>query len=227
MHTHTYTHTHTHIHMHMHMHMHLHMQMCMRMHIRMHIGMHIHICIHIHKNTHIYKHIHINAYWNYISDVVGAALETESQKHFSNFIKVQRQQYFGVSDLRCAAGLASTALEKANALNDQFVSVFTLEDVTSMPDLGPSTLPDVSEIEITEPGVCKILDGLKDNKASGLDNIPARVLQQCAAAITPILQCIFQKYIATGTLPQDWCEANVSPIYKKDDRSDPANYRTV
>ena len=65
------------------------------------------------------------------------------------------------------------------------------------------------------------------NKASGPDNIPDRVLKECAAVITQILQCIFQKSIATGTLPQDCCEANVLPIYKKDDRSDPANNHPV
>ena len=108
-----------------------------------------------------------------------------------------------MSALRCAAGLASTALERANALNDQFMSVFTQEDVTSMPDLGPSIFPYVSEIEIIEPGVCILLDGLKVNKASGPHNIPARVLKECAAAITPILQCIVQKSIATGALLQD------------------------
>ena len=96
----------------------------------------------------------------------------------------------------------------------------------SMPDLGPSTLPDVSEIEITELGVGKLLDWLKVNKASGPDNIPARVLNECAAVITPILQCIFLKSLATGTLTHEFCEANVSPIYKKD-RSDPTNYHPV
>ena len=65
------------------------------------------------------------------------------------------------------------------------MSVFARKDVTSMPDLSPSTLPDVSEIKITEPEVRKLLDWLKVNKASGLDNIPARVLKECAAAITP------------------------------------------
>ena len=90
-----------------------------------------------------------------------------------------------------------------------------------------SDLIETQKFQIAEPGVSKLLDGIKVNKASGPDNIPARVLKESADATTPILQCIFQKSIDTRTLPQDWCEANVSPIYKKDGRSDPANYRPV
>ena len=30
-----------------------------------------------------------------------------------------------------------------------------------------------------------------------------------------------------GTLPSDWLKANIAPIYKKGDRSIPANYRPI
>ena len=37
----------------------------------------------------------------------------------------------------------------------------------------------------------------------------------------------FQKSLDTGELPLDWQKANVSPIFKTVNRSDPANYRPV
>ena len=43
-------------------------------------------------------------------------------------------------------------------------------------------------------------------------------------AIAPILQLIYQRSLDSGKLPSIWKEANVSPIFKKGDKSDPANY---
>ena len=47
------------------------------------------------------------------------------------------------------------------------------------------------------------------------------------AELAPILQVIFQKSLDSGKLPHIWKEANVSPIFKKGDKSYPANYRPI
>ena len=46
-------------------------------------------------------------------------------------------------------------------------------------------------------------------------------------SLAPVFQKIFQKSVDTGVLPKDWLNANVVPIYKKGDRTNPANYRPV
>ena len=43
----------------------------------------------------------------------------------------------------------------------------------------------------------------------------------------PPSSVILQKSLDSGKLPHIWMEANVSPIFKKGDRSDPANYRPI
>ena len=45
--------------------------------------------------------------------------------------------------------------------------------------------------------------------------------------MAPVLQKIFQASIDNKYLPQDWRKANITPIYKKGDKSCPANYRPV
>ena len=73
----------------------------------------------------------------------------------------------------------------------------------------------------------KQLKNLNQNKATGPDELPARVLKETAEQIAPIITHIFQQSYNTGKLPNDWLQALVTPIHKKSLKSDPANYRPI
>ncbi|XP_072028466.1 uncharacterized protein [Amphiura filiformis] len=133
---------------------------------------------------------------------IGECLETDNTKPFWNYIKSLRRDVFGVSPLNLTGRIASSAKEKAETLNKQFCSVFTREDLSSIPNLGVSAVPDMPNITITTFGVEKLLKNLKINKASGPDNIPARILKECASSVAPILQKIYQKSISSGYYPR-------------------------
>ncbi|XP_072021366.1 uncharacterized protein [Amphiura filiformis] len=168
------------------------------------------------------------AYRNYVRDTVGGSLKENNTKPFWNFLKTKKQEVFGVSTLKTADGkFASSTTEKANALNDQFCSVFTKEDHRNAPSHKTHDITDISGITITTPGVEKLLKEIKPNKAAGPDEIPGRVLRECASSVAPVLSKIFNKSLSSGELPRDWLNANVVPLFKKGDRSDPANYRPV
>jgi hypothetical protein len=158
---------------------------------------------------------------------IGTSLQSENTKPFWNYVKAIRKEVFGVSPLTSMGKIVSGSKEKAEALNQQFCSVFTREDLSSLPDMGHSDTPSMPDITVTTAGVEKLLTNLQAHKAAGPDNVPARVLKECAPSVAPILQKIYQKSILTGTLPGDWLSANVTPIFKKGDRSLPSNYRPV
>ena len=83
-------------------------------------------------------------------------------------------------------------------------------------------------IQISTEGMVKLLKELKPQKApDSPDCITATILKTCAEQVAPLLQQIFQKSLDTGELLLDWQIANVSPIFKTGNRSDPANYRPV
>ena len=157
---------------------------------------------------------------------VGESLESGDTKPFWRFIKNSRNNFSGVAALNTELGTATSATEKANALNDQFKSVFTNEDCSSIPTL-PEGLPSMPPIEITVEGIEKLLKGLKVRKAPGPDGLTPTILKECASAIAPILTILYQKSVSTGELPMDWIQANVTPLYKKGNRSEPENYRPV
>ena len=122
--------------------------------------------------------------------------------------------------------VSSTGQDKADVLNEQFSSVFTLES-EPIPSLGPSSYPDMPPIVIATPGVHKLLRQLDPKKASGSDGIPAIVLKMCADELAPMLATIIQQSLISRNVPSDWKEATVTPVFKKGDRTKPANYRPV
>ena len=53
------------------------------------------------------------------------------------------------------------------------------------------------------------------------------MLKECSSEIAPILALIFNESLAQGTVPDDWRQANVAPIFKKGEKYDAVNYRPV
>ena len=166
------------------------------------------------------------AYRSYM-DEISQDLKTNS-KRFWSFVKSRRQESIGVAPLKDKNGfLKSDSQSKAEILGDQFQSVFTEEDTTSVPDKGTSPFPDMPPITVNAAGLRKLLQNLNPHKATGPDNIPAFVLKNTAPELAPLLSELFQLSLDTQEVPEDWKKANVVPIFKKGDRSLPANYRPV
>ena len=65
------------------------------------------------------------------------------------------------------------------------------------------------------------------NKAAGPDELHGKLLKNTAKESALLLHAIFQCSIDSGEIPEPWKKAIISPVYKKSDRSDPANYRPV
>ena len=80
---------------------------------------------------------------------------------------------------------------------------------------------------VTKEGVIKLLKGLNPSKVLGLDELHPRVLKELATEFSPILANLFQQSIGSGEIPKDRTLANISPLFKKGDRSLACNYRPV
>ena len=70
-------------------------------------------------------------------------------------------------------------------------------------------------INVIVEGVQKLLDKLNSYKAPCPDNLQSRILRELSCQIAPVLCNIFKVYLRTGTVPEDWKLANVTPIHKK------------
>ena len=117
---------------------------------------------------------------------------------------------------------------KAEALNNFFSSVFTIEDTTNMPTLGDRpVLNTLNELNLTQADVQKILQNLKPDKAQGLDEMHPRVLRELNTELDKTLFILFRKNLEYEQIPIAWKEGQIIPIFKKGDKSSVSNYRPV
>eukprot|EP00061_Rhincodon_typus_P008370 g30913.t1 len=87
-------------------------------------------------------------------------------------------------------------------LNKYFASVFSMEDTSSVPEL-------------------------QESQGQRPDGLHPRVLKEVAEEIVEALLVIFQESLESGSIPENWKIANVTPLFKKGGRQKTGNYRPV
>ena len=165
--------------------------------------------------------------WDYINRFLQIGLETGNKKPFWKYLRVQKQEDFGISALKSNGKMFTDRKSISEILNTQFKSVFTKKTSSKIPELPGVTFPSIKDLKITEFGVFKLLDKIDVSKASGPDCIPGRILQNLARELAPVLHFIFEQSLNTGDLPAEWTLANVAPIFKKGSKLQAVNYRPV
>ena len=94
----------------------------------------------------------------------------------------------------------------------------------SIPD-PPTTDTDSEPFTIEE--VEKAVKTLKNNKACGWDKIAAESIKKGGNAMNQMLLKISNLAWLEGKTPEDWSKGLITPVFKKGDKLDPANYRAI
>ena len=166
-----------------------------------------------------------NSHHSYINDVIGNNL-TQNPKSFWSYVKLNKTENLGIPTLKTTK-MCSTDLDKANALNSHFKSVFNPKGHTHVSEKGQSPYSSIPHLNIGVEGVAKQLQNLNPNKARGPDKMSPRLLKIVATEIAPALAFLFQQSFDTTTTPTQWKQALVSAIYKSGSKADPSNYRPI
>ena len=73
----------------------------------------------------------------------------------------------------------------------------------------------------------KSLEKLRDDKAVGADELVPRFLNLIKQELACPLTILFQSIMVCESVPDDWKEANVVPVYKGGSRNVATNYRPI
>ena len=119
----------------------------------------------------------------------------------------------------------------ANILQDQFISVYSDPNCSDKAEPNFPTQDNTSLapecFKISEDDIKSALTELKPNSAPGSDGIPSKLLINCSSAIATPLALMWNESFESESVPSYYKSSLVCPIYKKDDRTAPENYRPI
>ena len=120
----------------------------------------------------------------------------------------------------------------SNVFNKHFTEIGP-KLAAQIPTTGAASynIPQCNEVfelhEVTPSQIDGLIYKLSTSKASGLDNIPVRLLKLINFTTVVSLTHIINLVIRKGIIPADWKCARVSAIYKHDSKLDLNNYRPI
>ena len=148
---------------------------------------------------------------------------------FYSFVNSKLKVREGIGDLEDGTGSKISSDDgKAEILNDFFCSVFTKERTEQIPTCENKAKDCfLGTIHFSKEKVLKKLKNIDPSKSGGPDEIPACVLKALADILAEPLSTLFNKSMTECKLPHVWKDANVTPLFKKGEKSKPNNYRPV
>ena len=127
--------------------------------------------------------------------------------------------------------MISDGFQMAQVLNEYFSSVFTTEDISSLPvpftKFEGNTSKHLGQLFVTSEIIANKIKKMKDNKSPGVDGIPPKLLKEIVEQISTPLAKFFNLSLEEGIVPSEWEEANITPLFKKGSKNKPDNYRSV
>ena len=155
----------------------------------------------------------------------------KNSKMFWSYMKEKTSNRISVGPLVGDGEVISDDREMCEVLNKQYCSVFTREDMANFPKAEKNFFysedHELRDIMFTKEKVKTKLNKLKPSSAPGPDKIWPKVLNKLASTLSIPLATIFNSCMEEGSVPPDWKLANVTPIFKRGSKGDPANYRPV
>ena len=154
----------------------------------------------------------------------------DNPKEFWAYVKSQTGTGAGIAPITTPDGaLASNPTDKAQTLNDFFASVFTREDLASIPEaLATNTGAILDQVNFSPEIIQREIKAMKNGKSAGPDGIHPKVIKETSQEISVALSVIFTRSMEAGHLPTAWKRATVVPIYKKKgSKNSASNYRPV
>ena len=87
--------------------------------------------------------------------------------------------------------------------------------------------PEFNFEPVSESQVQRIFKKISSAKATGCDGIPVKFLKCNLRVTIPILTFIINLSLTTLKVPQGWKKAEVIPLFKEGNKSDPSNFRPI
>ena len=72
-----------------------------------------------------------------------------------------------------------------------------------------------------------VIKKMKNKKAEGVDKIANDMIKYFPEKILKVVLCLFNKFLKSGEILNEWCEGLITPLYKENEKNNPDNYRGI
>ena len=155
----------------------------------------------------------------------------ENPRYFFSYAKRFSSLKSNIGPLKDTNGtLKHNPKDMADLLQAQYSSVFSDPAAEGLDSEASDVHPadsHLSDIPITEKDMAEAMKELDPWSSAPDGEIPAKILKDCRTALCVPLVLLWKRSFATGHIPEAFKQQFVAPIYKKDSKADPANYRPV
>ena len=117
--------------------------------------------------------------------------------------------------------------DTGNTINNYFSSVFTIEQLNNVPQLGQYEGNILDTFNFSTEEVQEKLQHLNRYTSTGPDMLHPRILRALEDKLAGPLTHIFNNSVDTGIIPENWKSANVTAIHKKGSRQEPGNNKPI
>ena len=173
----------------------------------------------------VFKNLANGAYIKYLRDLTDD-FRTNPKRMWS-FLKCFNRKGGTAPILTDGVRKVSDSKERAELLNRTFAAKFTDPSASFYPDVISHSIFNLSTLRVTSNDVRRVLLSIPSGKACGPDNISSRIIKECAEELVAPLTILCQLSFKQGVFPSKWKQANVVPIHKSGDRTNPRNYRSI
>ena len=133
-----------------------------------------------------------------------------------------------VMELLVNGNTVSTPKDIAAELSSQFESVFMPPDNALLPEAPRYPIEEpMQKITVVASDVESCLKLLNPNRSVGPDEVHPRELKEANAEIVLPLKNMFQKSLDNKQIPQDFWNANITPVHKGGSCNSVSNYKSI
>ena len=151
----------------------------------------------------------------------------EDPKQFWSFHSIKSKKRRIPETVRYNGMPSTDPARKVELFNQFFRTVYSV----------PSVERNCSFIDVVNPNLLLCIKTTADkwrkfykiltSQGNCADNVPARILKACSEELSTPLALLFNRSFSLGWVPEQWKLANITPVFKANERDLVENYRSL